>query len=108
LPMNPRSFTPTTLASNWSTTRLSQRDWLASGTTLATTKTGMPFITSRPTEIEPAHKSCWQNPPVTSKATLTEATTDLFKFKRSSDIVEVACWVHCRRYWHKAREQAPP
>ena len=22
-------------------------------------------------------------------------------------IVEVACWVHCRRYWHKAREQDP-
>ena len=24
-----------------------------------------------------------------------------------SGIVEVACWVHCRRYWHKAREQDP-
>ena len=24
-----------------------------------------------------------------------------------SGIVEVACWVHCRRYWHKAREQNP-
>lgn len=22
-------------------------------------------------------------------------------------IVEVACWAHCRRYWHKAREQDP-
>jgi transposase len=25
----------------------------------------------------------------------------------ASGIVEVACWVHCRRYWHKAREQDP-
>ena len=25
----------------------------------------------------------------------------------NSGIVEVACWVHCRRYWHKAREQDP-
>lgn len=24
------------------------------------------------------------------------------------DIVEVACWAHCRRYWWKAREQDPP
>ena len=24
-----------------------------------------------------------------------------------SGIVEVACWVHARRYWHKAREQDP-
>jgi transposase len=24
-----------------------------------------------------------------------------------SGIVEVACWVHCRRYWHKAKEQDP-
>ena len=24
-----------------------------------------------------------------------------------SGIVEVVCWVHCRRYWHKAREQDP-
>ena len=22
-------------------------------------------------------------------------------------IREVACWAHCRRYWHKAREQDP-
>jgi len=22
-------------------------------------------------------------------------------------IVEVACWAHCRRYWHKAKESAP-
>ena len=22
-------------------------------------------------------------------------------------IIEVACWAHCRRYWHKAREQDP-
>lgn len=22
-------------------------------------------------------------------------------------VVEVACWAHCRRYWHKARESAP-
>jgi len=27
--------------------------------------------------------------------------------KRSSGVVEVACWTHCRRYWHKAREQDP-
>jgi transposase len=25
----------------------------------------------------------------------------------SSGIVEVACWTHCRRYWHKARESSP-
>lgn len=25
----------------------------------------------------------------------------------ASGIVEVACWVHCRRYWHKAKEQDP-
>lgn len=24
-----------------------------------------------------------------------------------SRIVEVACWAHCRRYWHKARESSP-
>ncbi|MCA9202654.1 MAG: IS66 family transposase [Planctomycetales bacterium] len=24
------------------------------------------------------------------------------------DIIEVACWTHCRRYWWKAREQDPP
>lgn len=22
-------------------------------------------------------------------------------------VIEVACWAHCRRYWHKAREQDP-
>ncbi len=26
---------------------------------------------------------------------------------RNSAIQEVACWAHCRRYWHKARETAP-
>jgi transposase len=26
---------------------------------------------------------------------------------RCSGVVEVACWTHCRRYWHKAREQDP-
>jgi len=25
----------------------------------------------------------------------------------NNGIVEVACWVHCRRYWHKAKEQDP-
>ncbi len=24
-----------------------------------------------------------------------------------SGIIEVACWTHCRRYWHKARESSP-
>lgn len=24
-----------------------------------------------------------------------------------SQIIEVACWAHCRRYWYKARESAP-
>ncbi len=24
-----------------------------------------------------------------------------------SGVIEVACWAHCRRYWHKAREQDP-
>lgn len=24
-----------------------------------------------------------------------------------SQVIEVACWTHCRRYWHKARESAP-
>ena len=25
----------------------------------------------------------------------------------SGSIIEVACWAHCRRYWHKAKEQDP-
>ena len=24
-----------------------------------------------------------------------------------NSIIEVACWAHCRRYWHKAKESAP-
>ena len=27
--------------------------------------------------------------------------------KSHGKIAEVACWAHCRRYWHKAREQDP-
>ena len=27
--------------------------------------------------------------------------------QRPSGVIEVACWTHCRRYWHKAREQDP-
>jgi transposase len=25
----------------------------------------------------------------------------------SAQVIEVACWAHCRRYWHKARESEP-
>ena len=31
----------------------------------------------------------------------------IYSNKSDSPIIEVACWVHCRRYWHKAKEQDP-
>lgn len=42
------------------------------------------------------------------------ASTSELTMERADDtpsqlagVIEVACWAHCRRYWHKAREQDP-
>lgn len=31
----------------------------------------------------------------------------IYSNESSSGVIEVACWAHCRRYWHKAKEQDP-
>ncbi len=31
----------------------------------------------------------------------------IYSSDSKSGIIEVACWAHCRRYWHKAKEQDP-
>ena len=31
----------------------------------------------------------------------------IYSDKLDDGIIEVACWAHCRRYWHKAKEQDP-